>query len=579
MQGLEELNLLNGLRITDSASEFLSFPSTRLGDISRQELYALNPSFPNIVEDDGQITPSTSRQKQQHPTLRKSFRKILQAVSGFRVRMRTVFVPFLLLGSNGNHTEDVKVQEGDAERTVILCVELENSISERPQLGRQHQKSLGFEVDAVDVIISGEGASALLIQGDESVPEGGIRFPLKIGPMEQFNLLYAVTFLKGPEDEMDVISLNEQNVPIEQKADSQRAVALTIIGKPFFKSISPPIASEEQTMLSYPTLPFSSRWNCVLDLSPQQDRDAPALDNDPWNGQRDVLPEPASPFPTATPRTAMTFNIPTTVQFPATPNTAAMAGTMRNTVSENFVATRVRRRQTQTPIISHGSSTASPGLLVPLSTPRINVNLYSPMAPLDSARAPLSAFVSSPTTYALPSAQYLISAGIKLDPEASYAYDNQFAHPITPAYPAYSTIESPVATSPQFQLPVAGHNSSIVGPSVDVRRARSSIPLTPGSRLGMQHAPGRLNAEQERNTIVVSIGLMCRDGKVSQQVKPMEKFTLDVFVFNRSSWARKFELSYPDRKRRQRDSSGRVKSGTFIHEQGLLPMDNHIRIG
>ncbi|KAG6869442.1 hypothetical protein C0992_003125, partial [Termitomyces sp. T32_za158] len=69
-----------------------------------------------------------------HPTLRKSFRKTMQTVSGFRVRMRTVFVPSVLLPDeemNSNLDDGQEERErreaGNEERTVVLCVEIENS--------------------------------------------------------------------------------------------------------------------------------------------------------------------------------------------------------------------------------------------------------------------------------------------------------------------------------------------------------------------------------------------------------------------------------------------------------------------
>lgn len=488
--------------------------------------------------------------------------------------MRTVFVPFVLLPDASQQAdredEDEDAREmreaGEAERTVVLCVEVENS---------GEQGGMGFEVDGVNVSVSGEGAGATLIGWGEGE---GMVFPLKIGPMEQYNLLYAVTFVRGPDD-ADVISLTGTGGGQPEKAvDLQRAVALTILGKPFVQpSLVDAGTSKEEKRLSYPTKPFSSRWNCILDLSPQQDRDAPLLD-DPWGGQRDVLPEPASPFPTTTPRTAMAFTVPSIDQLSAlhSPNVAAMAGTMRNTVSENFIAARTRRRQSQTPRMSMIPSLASPATSG-IGTPKINI--LSPTQPPSA----LPHFITSPTTYAPPSAQWLGSAGI--DPNA---YD-QFAYPPTPAYPAYpSNSSSPAIASPQFQIPISSQQSGSVGPSVEIRRAKAAtgaLPQTPGPTVGTIFPNGRhnlsrldtsnVNADAEE-TIIVSVGLV---GNMGGQVRPCEKFTLDVFVFNKSSWTRRFELSYPERKRRRRDSAGRMKSGSSIHDQGVLPMENRIRVG
>ena len=68
------------------------------------------------------------------PTLRKSYRRTLQTVSGFRVRMRAVFVPYVLLPETEGTLAELDGAEkererrgGSAERTVVLCVEIENS--------------------------------------------------------------------------------------------------------------------------------------------------------------------------------------------------------------------------------------------------------------------------------------------------------------------------------------------------------------------------------------------------------------------------------------------------------------------
>ena len=97
------------------------------------------------------------------PTLRKSYRRTLQTVSGFRVRMRTVFVPYVLLpeteGTLAELDDAEKERErreaGSAERTVVLCVEIENS--------GESSIGAGFVVEKVDVKIGGEGAKATLI--------------------------------------------------------------------------------------------------------------------------------------------------------------------------------------------------------------------------------------------------------------------------------------------------------------------------------------------------------------------------------------------------------------------------------
>ncbi|KAF8872472.1 hypothetical protein BD779DRAFT_1385913, partial [Infundibulicybe gibba] len=201
----------------------------------------------------------TSASRAAHPTLRKSFRKTLQTVSGFRVRMRTVFVPYILLPElEGTHMDEPdderdRREAGNEERTVVLCVEVENS--------GDSGSGVGFAVEKVDVKVGGEGASVTLIgwgKGGFTKHAEKTTFPLRIESMAQYNLLYAVSFLRSPE-EIDGLSIIH-NSP---STDLQRAVAINIFGKPYMDS---KVVGD----VSYPTQTFSSRWNCVLDLSPSR---------------------------------------------------------------------------------------------------------------------------------------------------------------------------------------------------------------------------------------------------------------------------------------------------------------------
>jgi len=117
-------------------------------------------------------------------TLRKSF-------SGFRVRMRTVFVPY-----NSLHPSkpDAEVAAGHAEHTVILCVELEQP-GEAPE---------AFLVDAVDVTVDGARVR-LLPWCKESLQE---IFPLRLGVHERCNLLFAVELLNSPVSDKGAPFLN-----------------------------------------------------------------------------------------------------------------------------------------------------------------------------------------------------------------------------------------------------------------------------------------------------------------------------------------------------------------------------------
>ncbi|KAI0256124.1 hypothetical protein BJV78DRAFT_1150936 [Lactifluus subvellereus] len=72
--------------------------------------------FDSAPIDASVIAPSLAAQA----TLRKSFRRTLSAVSAFRVRMRTVFVPYILLGAPDNDPGlDDALAAGHAEHTAL----------------------------------------------------------------------------------------------------------------------------------------------------------------------------------------------------------------------------------------------------------------------------------------------------------------------------------------------------------------------------------------------------------------------------------------------------------------------------
>ena len=306
LNGLEEVNLLEGLGSGKIASNIafashpmlirsllgptfaitgpdrVYLPTTRLGSVTRRKLFSLPPVVPALASAP---SPATSTARLTHATLRKSFRKTLQTISGFRVRMRTVFVPYVLLPADGpgigqsdgdedGEDERERREAGSDEHTVVLCVEIENS----GESGRR----VGFSVDAVDVQIGGEGAKAILIGWQERMGSKHGAFPLVISATEQYNLLYAVSFLRAPGD-VDGFSLTSTTGDATN-VDMQRAVTINIFGRPFLLSEQLSISEAHKLIteqgdmseackagtVSFPTQVFSSRWNCVLDLSSNQ---------------------------------------------------------------------------------------------------------------------------------------------------------------------------------------------------------------------------------------------------------------------------------------------------------------------
>jgi hypothetical protein len=591
--------------VVGSDRVFLS--TARLGSVTRRKLFSLPPVVP-AIEQTPSPAPSTARIS--HATLRKSFRKTLQTVSGFRVRMRTVFVPYVLLPEGGREgvgpgeeddDERERREAGNDERTVVLCVEIENSA----ESGRR----VGFAVEAVEVRIGGEGAKATLIgweDRDTDFSKQRDRFPLLIGANEQYNLLYAVSFLRSPGD-VDGFSLTSDDPRIWDRftgvsdADLQRAVTINIFGKPFLLSETLP-TSEAHTLVagqnidtatdsgvvSFPTQTFSSRWNCVLDLSSHQDRGdlADLIDTDGGNNNNNALPEPASPFPTFSPRTASALGINSAFPPFQLFSLQAVAGSRRHTIASPIIWSG---RSSSTPTTSRPTTLSPPSRDRPYST-ITSTTKYAPNVPH---------FPLTPTTYAPP---HFVSPD-DLDEDGYATPTDPYARPPpTPAYPAYpaSTFSPP----PRSLAPLASQ-AGTVGPSVEIRRARGApmggavpVPQTPGPtvagalgpgpRSGVSDIDGAASAGMGGRAIVVSIGLLppAQGGNGGPMIFPLDRFTLDIFVFNQSARTRRFEVSCVYRRRGKGKgergsvtpgSAGKKPAGLF--SVGILPLDNRVRIG
>lgn len=449
---------------------------------------------------------------------------------------------------------------GNEERTVVLCVEIENS-------GESGQ-GIGFEVEKVDVSISGGEAQATLITwGSEGFTGEKAVFPLKIAQWAQYNLLYAVTFLRSPQ-ELDAFSF-ARATSNHTHTDLQRAVSINIHGKPY-------VQAQDSTL--YPTQTFSSKWNCVLDLSTQQPQDLHNLDpTDPSSAHPSVLPEPPSPFPV--------FGFQTSKPSPT-------SGLMVDGGKSQLLAGRVLK--SSTPRLSSIPMSANPART---STPPHGLP---------------SQYVRSPTTYSAPPVppehdrQYY---GLRSATQTPPPFDS----PMTPAYPAFPP-KSTVPPTPMFQAPVVSQTSvGVAGPSLEARRGRGSLmePPTPvpyhhqdaGTFAHEQKMPDRAYETPDGgDTVVISVGLanVIQSGGVGSKereeeeaptelgpgrIYPLDTFTLDIFVFNKSDRTRRFEISCLERKRRRMggddsgilDGSGAV--GRKMGYPGIMPMEGRVRIG
>ncbi|KAG8964537.1 hypothetical protein FRC03_001703 [Tulasnella sp. 419] len=556
-KGLDEANLLgglaNGVTFGSEASDTLTVPTTRLGETIRRQAFSLiSPSTPSASESN---TPSTSRPVP--PTLRKSYRKVLSAVSGIKVRMRTTFVPYVLLPGTDDEIEERR-DAGSEERTVMLSVEVENSA----------ESGMGFVVESVKVTIGGEGAKADLIGWDGLSADASSRlFPLKLRSVDQYNLLYAVSFLH-PSSE-DSFQLKEGTVVPNRNTETQRPLSIVIMGRPWDPTV------EERDSESQPKLPptkaFMSRWSSILDLvaSSQldpQDRPASPLSD------HDALPMPATPFPVGSPTVSNATDSfsAITSKLPQSTNATPIAGSKRHTIA-GLIGTKAERlgrkvltanHRASTPVFS-SSTTASVNAPSIMMTPN-SPGRAGPPPPL-SISVPVSPISGAPT------------------------------EPQTPAFPGYAS-DSYFPLSPPSQVPISAPSG--IRSVTEPRRQRIStgpLPLTPGvtnSGFGTGDysiVPVNPGSEQDGNDVLlVSVSLLPphRSGGSAtaldnDHIFPLDVFALDIFVFNKSSDVRRCVISFPYRRKKERPISFDGRHPGVLKElpQGIIPLENNLIVG
>ncbi|KIM69690.1 hypothetical protein SCLCIDRAFT_720501 [Scleroderma citrinum Foug A] len=540
-----------------SDSEPLYLPSTRLGNVTRRQLFSL----PSTLSSPESTSADSSSKRGPYHILRKSFRKTLQMASGFRIRMRTVFVPHVLLPrdcsaseTKGNQDDEndfnsgnEEREAGNSERTVVLCIEVENCGEPGPHIG--------FSLERVDVKIGGEGVTTRLIGWGEGACSSRVEeqvFPLFLGPMEQYNLLYVVSFLNMINDK-DGFSLTPSSMKFG--TELQRAVTISIHGRPYFFDSGRKGDGENPSSLSYPTRPFSSKWNCILDLSPRPGEDVIQL-QDQSNGSRNAFPEPPSPFPGAL--SSPFAPLPT-----AKPGPQAVAGKHLD-----ILGNAPALRATNNAVNTRFSLAAHDYPSSPVPTSQMS---HPPL----SAAAQIFAR-SRHTMLGAPPSTTTLGTGLSDPPTQG------FVTPPTPAYP-------PAAAADHFpSIQAIGGSQGFPRPSIEFRRERDS---------NLAPAPlGKSGAAQETvpsiaEPIVVSVGLKHNDDsneKIGQRkIYPSDVFALDIFVFNQSSWTRRFEVCYPGADHRNRRKAERRKVDiaaldelkSTIVPPGILPLQNRVRVG
>ncbi|KAG9012542.1 hypothetical protein FRB90_006645 [Tulasnella sp. 427] len=579
MNGFEEVNLLEGVAAgmtftAKTASEQpLVFPTSRLSDSIRSNSFLLNTSTSSSAQRHQRApsTPSSAAIVFSQATLRKSYRKVLRAVSGIRVRMRTTFVPYLSLPSSHPDSDDSDERKdaGNEEKTVILSVEVENVAESRR----------GFEVEKVDVTVGGEGAKATLIGWGEHGPGKGdaeALFPLRLKSADLYNLLYAVTFISlerpGGGGSTSWPTNNSLIAGGARVSDAQRPMSIVVTGRPWDPNAPPDFTLP-------PVKTFPARWSSLLDLTQSSKlTDRPPS---PTAGGKDALPIPPSPFPSGSPFARFSVGADFAFQTSAKRDSALpspVAGSKRHTVS-GLAALSERlgfnkKRSSNPPAVS---SAATPRVPSPISVGH-PPHLQGRYSQLPSPHTGTVGSLSVPPTPAGP------------------------LPPPTPAFPSYSSAESTVPPSPMAQSPISGPRGpgSVVEPSRSKLAGGPSLPSTPVPQNRFSQPPSMNLADG--NALLVSVSLVpplkgdgndddddvVYDDDKREWIYPSDHFSLDIFVFNKSNRTRRFEISYPERKRGRKENQGgppsaRDSRANPAFEQaapvGVMALENYTNIG
>ncbi|KAI6157886.1 TRAPP trafficking subunit Trs65-domain-containing protein [Pisolithus tinctorius] len=540
---LKEVNLLDGLATGSShssKSELLDLPSTRLGDVTRRQLFCLPPVFSLERTSQGINTV-----RGPHHVLRKSFRVVLEMASGFRVRMRTVFAPHILLPTDQSTLENVvkngdeEWEAGNSERTIVLCIEIENS--------GEYDSDVGFSLERVDVKIGGDGATTKLVGWGEAARHSNSderTFPLFLKPKEQYNLLYMVSFLNA--DNQDDISFT---APSAKLGVLQRAVTISVHGRPYISNF---LLDEGKgsNVLTYLTRAFSSRWNCILDMS-SRPREGAAQWQGSSSGTRSTLPELPSPFPGAFPSAI----VPPPTTRPVPQAVAGKRLAMRSDITALHIAG-------------------------PLSS-----------LPRDQSSFPISVNQTPPS--------------VSLQRSSDFPHLTSSVPPPTPAMRGLSEARPQGIAAPATPALTVGQGvnsiSGLMGSRQGIFRASTSIESRTEQDSLVLHTTspaciGRSNATGDApissvEPIIVSVGLIPNDdpSKLLGQRKIFvsDMFTLDIFVFNQSSWTRRFEVSYPNANLDQRRKIVQDRVNMIALDElkstvippGILPLQNRVRVG
>lgn len=381
-----------------------------------------------------------------------------------------------LLTARRKLSEEVGDEEDEEERKIVISVEVEPTGG----VSGEGEFSCGFEVESVDVKVGGGATQVELLEHhsleeeEDDGAEGQSTFPLALEPLDQFNFLYVVSMrnLEEPFNPPPTVAppaLSSSNgpghrrqpsiVPPSSSKPAERPVSISVIGRPFTLGPSEPGSSSRPK--TYLSSSFSSKWNCVLDLT--------HLDNGLIN-RRLSVPALARIQPPPALRPASTH----------------IAGNARYSI-----ANLASLAETQTPDL----------------------------------------FPAHPQSY-VP------------------------VHPINP----YPVLPQPTPAFPSYPL---NQQQPVLPPS----QLASTGLTVPRSRLSTQPL-------HEEEGLLISVNVLPsheqegeEKGWKSHVVRPLEPFTLEVFVYNKSDRVRRFVVGVPEKRRRRPVGSNEVEGRTIQEEK------------
>lgn len=504
--------------------------------------------------------------------------------------MRTVFLPQLLprrpaattRDDNNTFYNESDEDDDEEDRKVVMSVEIEASGGVDGMNGIQN----GFEVEKIEVKVGGigSGAKAELLESTAAGSTHGagevgelVRFPLPLHPLEQYNLLYVISASRTepsnlvaplpPPTPMSTIALpsalaNRRSMPglppqqqlgRPQQAPSgipahHRPVSISVLGRPFNRG-----SSGEKTFL---TAPFVSRWNCSLDLSHLEASTSDKRLSLPVLAG--VSASSGSTFPIAT---ATATGVPSGSQ--SRPNSLVAGNKRFSIASLSALSSAVG-----TPISSRSHTPQPPGLSSKPQPPPPSAGPNTPTSGLPPPPTPaFPMYQANPPI--LPPSQLAFALSQPPGAPNSSGRTIEMQHlptnaPLTPALGASFAPRTVAKTHPGSTSNIAGAGTGAADAGITSFSSESiliSCSIVPPEQRSSTSADDSQGSSPcgDRSS---------RGGgnRHQREVKVLEPFSLEVFVFNRSDRVRRFTVGVPEKRRRRALTSVGAKSGEASSE-------------